>query len=262
MTPPSPSSDAPFRVLVVDDEAHDAEIVRELLPEAVEFATAGSLREALAALSSGPAPDCILLDLWLPDADGVDAVAAIASRYPAVAVVVVTAHDADELTLGAVAHGAYTVLVKGSFDRPTLLRTMLMARDRKRVEWRVFRGDERYRRILNTAAVGVWSGDRSGETVYANCRFESMLALDPGALDGESLLTVVADDDRDHLRHALATVGTSGAPLAVTFRSASGTSVPALVTLRIVPGGRGDDHTLVAFIAETNTQSGAFDAPF
>ena len=59
------------RILVVDDENDIRELVREILSEegyAVE--TAGNAAEARAACAQ-QAPDLVLLDIWMPDTDGV-----------------------------------------------------------------------------------------------------------------------------------------------------------------------------------------------
>jgi DNA-binding NarL/FixJ family response regulator len=87
---------------VLSDEA-DLEVVGE----------AGSAREAI-ALVSRLRPDVVLLDLELPDLDGVAAIPQLKAGLPSVAVLVFTAYDTDERVLGAIRAGAHGYVLKGA----------------------------------------------------------------------------------------------------------------------------------------------------
>src|SRR5919206_1541473 len=113
MTAPA---DAPIRVMVVDDHP----IVRQGLVSVLEdeedleiVGTAGSGREAI-ALVQRFAPDVVLLDLELPDLNGVEAIPQLLAARPGLAVLVFTAYDTDERVLGAVRAGARGYLLKGA----------------------------------------------------------------------------------------------------------------------------------------------------
>jgi two-component system OmpR family response regulator len=103
MTPPRTK---PHRVLVVDDEANIAELVATALRyEGFEVRTAADGAAALAAVRD-LAPDLVVLDAMLPDADGFELQARIRSDGQRVPVLFLTARDAIEdrvrgLTLGA-----------------------------------------------------------------------------------------------------------------------------------------------------------------
>jgi two-component system nitrogen regulation response regulator NtrX len=59
------------RILVVDDESDIRELVREILSEeGYTVETAGNAAEARAACAQ-QAPDLVLLDIWMPDTDGI-----------------------------------------------------------------------------------------------------------------------------------------------------------------------------------------------
>lgn len=61
-------------------------------------------------------PDCVLLDLTLPDASGIEAVEAIVAALPEVPVIVVSASDDPEIALAAVKAGAQEFMSKWPAD--------------------------------------------------------------------------------------------------------------------------------------------------
>ena len=71
---------------------------------------AGTLAAAVALLAGGESIDCVLLDLSLPDAEGLDAVQAVQGADPAVPVVVLTGTDDQELAVRALQAGAQDYL--------------------------------------------------------------------------------------------------------------------------------------------------------
>ena len=79
-------------------------------------------------------PDCVLLDLHLPDATGFDGIARIAEWDATLPVVVLTGLNDEQFGVSAVASGAQDYLVKGRVEPDMLRRTLLYAIERKRAE--------------------------------------------------------------------------------------------------------------------------------
>jgi DNA-binding NarL/FixJ family response regulator len=105
-----------IRVLVVDDHP----IVRQGLVSVLNdeddlevVGEASSGREAV-ALASRVRPDVVLLDLEMPDVDGVEAIPQLLAARPGLGVLVFTAYDTEERVLGAVRAGARGYLLKGA----------------------------------------------------------------------------------------------------------------------------------------------------
>jgi diguanylate cyclase (GGDEF)-like protein len=125
------------RVLLVEDSAADAVLVREMLAgpdaEGLEVVHATSLREACAWLDR-EAMACVLLDLSLPDGEGLDAVARLQTVAPQVPIVVLTGHDDEDLALDAVQEGAQDYLTKGRVDDRLIARSIRYAIERKRAD--------------------------------------------------------------------------------------------------------------------------------
>lgn len=115
-----------MRVLLVEDSRSDAALVREHLADAAPDArllVAPSLAHAVARLGEGSV-DCVLVDLSLPDAVGLEALRAIASAAPEVPVVVLSAAGQEPLAAQAVRAGAQDYLVKGEAPGSVLARAL------------------------------------------------------------------------------------------------------------------------------------------
>jgi signal transduction histidine kinase len=129
--------DTRSRVLLVEDSPADAELVREMLDEpgtpAVEVVHVERLDDACRALED-ETPTCVLLDLSLPDASGLEGVREVRSIAPNVPIVVLTGHDAETVALAALAAGAEDYLHKGQVDGAAVRRAIRYAVERKRSE--------------------------------------------------------------------------------------------------------------------------------
>ena len=83
------------RILLVEDDAHIGNsLVRALEASGYDVVLARTGTEALSAFASAPA-DLVLLDLGLPDVDGLDVCRRIRASDPATIVIVVTARDEE-----------------------------------------------------------------------------------------------------------------------------------------------------------------------
>jgi serine phosphatase RsbU (regulator of sigma subunit) len=157
----------PVQVLLVEDDEGDAFLVRELLLEAesdVELVRARTLAEASLLLPG--VIDCVLLDLGLPDAAGLDGLRRVLELSPNLAVLVLTGLADEHRGTEAVAVGAQDYLVKGSIDGQLLTRAIRYAVERKRA-------DESVRRLYASEA-------RAAE----NARLERGLLPQPLLRDG------------------------------------------------------------------------------
>ncbi len=123
-------------LLLVEDDRADAVLVEELIAEAaddIRVVWAQSMAHAERELASAR-PDCVLLDLNLPDANGMDALDRIAQYDVTVPIVVLTGLNDEYFGASAVAAGAQDYLVKGRVEPEMLRRALLYAIERKRVE--------------------------------------------------------------------------------------------------------------------------------
>jgi len=108
-------SDQPsYRILIVEDHLVVAEGLEALLAEHTDLHVVGRAASVAATdrlAAAGPV-DAAIVDYWLPDGTGVDAVAALRAHWPDAVVVFLSVDDSDELMLAALEAGASGYLVK------------------------------------------------------------------------------------------------------------------------------------------------------
>ncbi|KAA0108861.1 PP2C family protein-serine/threonine phosphatase [Mycolicibacterium sp. P1-5] len=126
----------PISLLLIEDDQGDAILVEELISEAgadisVEWAASMAIAQEKLAVRR---PDCVLLDLNLPDANGISAVDRVTKIDATLPIVVLTGLNDEHFGMSAMASGAQDYLVKGHVEPETLHRSVLYAIERKRTE--------------------------------------------------------------------------------------------------------------------------------
>jgi len=120
------------KVMVVDDEAVIREFVRSILEkngcDVSEAADAAALKD----LYDGNQPDVVLLDLKLPDADGLTLLPQVKKTWPEAEVIVLTGHGSIEAAVEATKRGAYYFQSK-PFDASTLKLQVERALEHKQI---------------------------------------------------------------------------------------------------------------------------------
>ncbi|MCL5096855.1 MAG: ATP-binding protein [Candidatus Omnitrophica bacterium] len=141
----------PIRVLLVEDDAASARLLQARLfklPMArFELVWTGKLEAALERLNQEPF-EAVLLDLSLPDSDGLDTFARVHSQAPTEPIIVLTGLDDDSTALEAIRLGAQDYWVKGEAGVKTLARIILYAIERKRAEEVLRESEQRYKHLL------------------------------------------------------------------------------------------------------------------
>lgn len=125
-----------YRLLLVEDDPGDALLVEEYLSDTtlnVRLQWAQTLADAMGRMAQ-EAPECILLDLHLPDASGISAVRQAQAACPSSAVIVLTGLAESRAGADAVAAGAQDYLVKGTVSGELLDRAIRYAVHRKHAE--------------------------------------------------------------------------------------------------------------------------------
>lgn len=106
----------PIRILVADDHPVVRDGLVAILSTQPDFAVVGEAGTGAEAVDRARElrPDVMLLDLEMPELDGVEALRRLSQSNPEVRVIVFTAFDTDERILGAVQAGAQGYLLKGA----------------------------------------------------------------------------------------------------------------------------------------------------
>ena len=132
---PQRESATSARMLLVEDCEEDYDFAREVLAMGraahLHVTHVASLSEALLRLSA-ERYDVIMLDLTLPDSDGLETVSSVRSHATATPIVVLTGLNDEKLALAALSNGADDYLVKGAVDGAAMSRSLVYAIERGR----------------------------------------------------------------------------------------------------------------------------------
>jgi DNA-binding response OmpR family regulator len=126
-----------IKVLLVEDEPADANLIRVILSEAGDPAfdveSVERLKEGLERLARERV-DIVLLDLFLPNSDGLETFMALSAQAPEVPIVVLTVFDDETAALEAVRKDAQDYLAKDHLDSRMLSRVIRYAIERHRMQ--------------------------------------------------------------------------------------------------------------------------------
>jgi DNA-binding NtrC family response regulator len=117
------------KVLIVDDQADVRDLLRSVLEDNYDVAQAASGAALQKCFPQDP-PDVVLLDVKLPDADGLDLLPQVKKRWPETEVIVLTGHGTITMAVEAGRRGAYNFLSK-PFENEKLLADVKCAIERK-----------------------------------------------------------------------------------------------------------------------------------
>ncbi len=166
-----------LRVLVVEDNPADVDLIREALLDTglVTFDVLSESRLATALLRlDREQVDLVLLDLSLPDSQGLTTLQRLVRSQPDLPVIILTGHEDDTVAVDAVRQGAQDILVKGRFDRNLLSRSIRFAVERQGAARRLVENEMRLRAQFDLASEGILTLSPSGDLLDVNESFARM----------------------------------------------------------------------------------------
>ena len=164
-------------ILLIEDNPADARLFREILSvresDPIALTHVECMRDAETYLAERTV-DLILLDLGLPDAQGLAAVRRVRAAAPSVALVVLTGLNDESQAAQVLQEGAQDHLIKGQIDPRGLLRALNYARERKTMEEALFAEKERAQVTLDCIGDAVVCTDNLGNVTFLNLVAERM----------------------------------------------------------------------------------------
>jgi len=126
-----------IKILLIEDNPGDIRLIRELLSESQQSSFDITVSERLSdgrSVLVNQEFDVVLLDLTLPDSQGIETLRKVYPDAPHAAVVVLTGLDDEETALTSLREGAQDYLVKDRMDPDALWRTIRYSLERKQAE--------------------------------------------------------------------------------------------------------------------------------
>ena len=265
---------APMRVLVIDDNAIDRDLFRRLLQqdhrvpcfECVEGEHGRAGLEQLRRLR----PACVLLDLNLPDMDGLELLRSMLQEPDPCPVIVTTAYGSEQIAVEAMKAGAADYVVKGSISGEVLLHTIENALQKRALERKVEEqrlaieehnrqlesalgrerqarkaveeSESRYRTLAEALPQVVWTAVRpGGGWDYVNQRWARLTGASPEKALGRGWLDFVDAAERQRVSESWDAAAAGIATVELQFRLRSSDGSPRFQLLRALPlleGGR------------------------
>ncbi|MDH5695058.1 MAG: PAS domain S-box protein [Dehalococcoidia bacterium] len=245
------------RILVVDDEEIVHLTMRRLLePDGYTIDSAYGGAEALSKIDAGY--DLLILDIRMPDLDGIEVLREIRKRQLAIEVLILTGYATLESATQALSYGARAYLMKPIEDIPEFknkiqeaMHISQLARNNRQVYDAIVSGQhsllidgklrqmpamrkenkESFQRLMDVMRDGVVFLDFDGNITFANVNFAQMLGESYQKLLEKRFESYVAEEDQDKIVEVLTRL--SGGEVAVSIPAQLKTSYGGLLSVII-----------------------------
>jgi PAS domain S-box-containing protein len=215
------------KVLLIEDNPGDARLIREMLAEvpdiSFELECAKRLSTGLKRLAKETI-DVILLDLALPDSQGLDTLNKVYAQVKTAPIVVLTGLDDESVGIEAVHQGAQDYLLKGQIHGRVLRRVINYSVERKRMEEALRDREARYRYLFEHSQIANAVVGLDGKIIDVNQAAADFYGYDKSEIIGRELLEFIAPESKAAVVEAFARglVHTHANPMEVVAASKGG----------------------------------------
>ena len=167
-----------IQVLAIEDNSDDAELIKVMLKRVrspvFSYAHAPRLSNGLALMKEGGF-DVALVDLNLPDGDGIKVIETIRGQSPEIPLIALTGLNDEDLAIKLLRLDVQDYLIKGQVDANLLVHSIRYAIERKRAVEALQRSELRFRRLSESGTIAIGYFDTDGRITDANDTFLSMI---------------------------------------------------------------------------------------
>ncbi|HLK68402.1 MAG TPA: response regulator transcription factor [Bryobacteraceae bacterium] len=200
-----PTGQKPIRVLTVDDHALLRNGIRRLIGAESDMqlvAEASTGREAVEMFRTH-LPDVTLMDLQMPDMNGIEAIIAIRGAFPEARIVVLSTYSGDVQVVRALKAGARAYLLKGSVNKELLATIRAVHAGQKRIP----------------AELASGLAEHTGEDELTQREIEILRLIAAGNANKEIAAQLVLAEDtiKRHVTNILSKLGANDRTHAVTI---------------------------------------------
>jgi two-component system NtrC family sensor kinase len=186
-----------IRVFLIEDNPGDARLIQDLLTEAGDslfyLGHDDRLSTGLKRLRQGDI-DVILLDLSLPDSQGLDSLSKVIAEAPRVPIVVMSGLEDELVAIKAVQEGAQDYLVKGSVEGKLLGRSLRYAMERQHLQVALREGELHYRLLADNAADVIWTANMKWQITNVSPSIKRLLGYTVEEMKRLSIRDILTPD--------------------------------------------------------------------
>lgn len=190
-------------ILVVDDDPDISQALTDFLEhEGYRVHVASTGAEALARATRHQY-GAVILDLGLPDVDGITVLSRVQEHDPKLPVIILTAYTASEKTAAALSRGAFALLTK-PYNREQLKATLrraigvkVLATRVETVETALLASEDRFRSVVQSASDAIVLADSVGRILFCNRAAERLFLYRQEEMLGHSLTLLMPERYRE-----------------------------------------------------------------
>jgi diguanylate cyclase (GGDEF)-like protein/PAS domain S-box-containing protein len=212
---------SPTSVLLVEDDPADAALIQAALTGTgsstfrVEWVT--RLADALERLGSERF-EVVLLDLSLPDSQGLEAFDQVFQAAPDTLILVLSGLTDEETARQAMERGAHDYFSKGHVDAHWLPRALRYVIDRKIARGALQSSEARFRAMSDASPLGIFVSDAEGSCIYTNAAYHTISGLTLEQTLGTNWSMAIHPEDRERVLAEWRVAARDQAPFQTEFR--------------------------------------------
>jgi diguanylate cyclase (GGDEF)-like protein/PAS domain S-box-containing protein len=214
-------ADYPTTVLLIEDDPADARLIQDALAGTgssafrVEWVT--RLADALKRLGNERF-EVVLLDLSLPDGNGLEVFDQVFQAAPDSLVLVLSGLTDEETAREAMARGAHDYFSKGHVDAHWLPRALRYVMERKTARGALQSSEERFRAMSDASPLGIFVSDAEGSCIYTNAAYHTISGLTLEQTLGTNWSMAIHPEDRERVLAEWRDAARGQAPFQTEFR--------------------------------------------
>lgn len=253
----------PTTVLLIEDDLADARLIQDALagagdsPFRVEWVT--RLSEALERLGS-QSYEVILLDLTLPDGQGIEAFDRVFQAAPDALILVLSGLTDEETARQAVLHGAHDFFSKGHVDAHWLPRALRYVIERKAARGALQSSEARFRAMSDASPLGIFVADAAGSCVYTNVAYQAISGLTLEQTLGTNWSVAIHPEDRERVLAEWRIAARDQTPFRTEFRFLQGDA--SIVWTRVNSAAMLDGNKTLGLVQTVEDITGRKEAEF
>ncbi len=250
---------AKIRIILVEDNPGDALIIDKMLKEIYdnhfELIHFQRLDDGLKHVKENF--DIMLLDLNLPDSQGIETFNTMNKYAPELPIIILTGLVDEDLAINIVSEGAQDYLVKGQIGKQLLSRSIKYSIERKNIEIDLRNSEEKYRLMVEKIESGLFLINSKNEINYVNNQMADMLGYDMDEMINKHIFNFINKNCRDVFKkHLNVNVKGIGQTYELQFLNKNGSSIWVLMSTSALHKVNGEYIGAISIMTDITARKG------